>query len=199
MNSQQTTPSEFKIKIGATDYLGNGIEYPNTWRLTNGNPQENWQSILVYLEERYGNQSNKSIKTKAYPEDLDNLSLLSKLFPGTTSATIWLNKLKTNKVVKSRAPKENIDTAGRIEDDELSLGTSSSMHPAVMATSYGNIYQESMSLGEIFRLSKESLSSFTPEAVDNLKLKYKDEVDTERKIILQKIICQFGRKIVLFL
>ena len=53
------TRSEFKIKTSATDYDGNTLEYPNTWQLTNGNPEENWQRILIYLEERYGNQSNR--------------------------------------------------------------------------------------------------------------------------------------------
>jgi len=82
--------------------LESDIDYPN-WDLSKGIEDENWQGILLYLEERYGLLKTKSIKVEVYPEDIQNLRLLLSLFPSRLSAKLWLDKLTTQKIVKARA------------------------------------------------------------------------------------------------
>ena len=183
-------PIDFTIKAIAEDYNGNTLEYPNTWKLNTGNPEENWQAILVYLEERYGNQSNKSIKIVPYPEDIANLSILTTQFPDREAAKIWLNKLKSNKVMKHRAISK--DGVGRLENDDLFLDLSIQI---ISDTPLADVNLENMALGELFRYSKESPSFFTPSKIANLKSKCHEEDTIERKLILQNIIQQFGKRI----
>ena len=74
-------PASAEAPEAAEDFNGKQIDYPNTWQLTNGNPEEHWQAILIYLEARYGNQKNKSIIMPPYEEDISNLDLYLKLNP----------------------------------------------------------------------------------------------------------------------
>ncbi len=187
----------FTIRPSATDSKGNSIEYPNTWQLTKGNPEENWQVILIYLEERYGNQKNKTIKVSPYAEDISNLSYLFKKFPDRLAAKIWIDKFKSSSVVKTRVAKptaagnstavgNNGTGDGIFSDESFSSGLDMNDH------NQSSQSIDDLSAAAILRLAKAN--KLSPDDFVNIKSKYQQEEDNEEKLILIKLIQLSGKK-----
>jgi hypothetical protein len=94
----------YKIRTASNSTaLGEDLIYPNDWDLGTGDPTEKWQRILAYLQERYGEAKNKTVKETPYAEDIHNMRLVVKRHPDLQAPAYWLQKLLENKVKRSKA------------------------------------------------------------------------------------------------
>ncbi len=200
-SAEVLSADKFISRLSATDSKGDAIQYPNTWELTNGNPEENWQAILIYLEDRYGNQKNKTIKQQPYPEDISNLSYLFELYPDRLAAQVWVNKLKSNGVIKQKLTQKK--TGSSTEDnnvaeasDEILLDKSfKSTSNENTTTIESNRSIDDLSPVELLQLAKAN--KLLLEDIENIKSRYHQESDKEKQLILHKIIQLSGKNLVI--
>ncbi len=201
---------DFMTRETATSSLGDeSLAYPNSWDLSTGIAEEIWQIILLYLEERYGDQNNKSIKAVAYPEDIHNLRLLITRFPEHTAAKLWHEKLTTQKVVKPRAKGKVVsNTAASAEHSyanedssfastaesqiDETLCSSSSSDDAVVSSCNQAI--STLTASQIFFFFRDKKLSHLPdESLHLLKTKFNEEEDQDDANILLKTVKMFGQ------
>ena len=209
VSDEPTAPDAeaFQIRETATSPLNDeAIPYPDNWDLSTGIAEEIWQAILIYLEERYGDQKNKSIRAQVYPEDIHNLRLLSSKFPDRTAAKIWLDKLTTQKVVKPRraAPDTVVGSTGGVSsntafhDASFSAPVETPKPISTAAPSTDDVAScalaiSSLSASQIFIYFRDKkIAQLHEESLKLLKEKWIEETDPDEANILLKAINIFG-------
>ena len=186
---------KFTVRTSATDSKGGAIEYPNTWQLTNGNPEENWQAILVYLEERYGNQKNKNIKMAPYSEDIANLNYLLKMFPDRLAAKVWADKLNSSNVVKARVAQTKIAGSKSTVDNSVTGDAGIYLDKSFNGSLSEGKIQSNRSIDDLCPVELLGLAKsqkLSADDFESIKSKYRQEADKEKRLILIKIIQQSG-------
>ncbi len=152
------------------------------------------QIILLYLEERYGDQNNKSIKAVAYPEDIHNLRLHVTRFPEHTAATLWHEKLTTQEVVKPRA-KGKVFSNTASSSDAILHDTSFDTYNFQSIVSNDQVLQRNDDEIVLFNKTIESSSAsqiFCFFRENNSQIQLEGEKDPDDANIVLKTIKLFG-------
>ena len=213
--NNNVTAETFKIREDATSAFDEeSLTYPDNWDFSHGIPGETWQLILLYLEERYGDQKNKTIKAPVYPEDIHNLRLLVSLFPDRApAAKFWLEKLSSQKVSKPRASKGKAEActgnsgniAANTSIQDASFTSSSNSQRSTISTMVSledtsvdlNACKKAIdfySASQLFNFFRErNNDNICKDMLDLLVVRLKKEMDSDEAHILFKIVRKFGR------